>query len=234
MKKMTAMSGVAITVVAFSLALVGCSSNNTPAAQSSSSASSATNSTTSSSTVAQPPGENAPGPNPTIATYIQQNGIVEAAVHKGDPGSPTIDVPVPPGWQDAGTDTPDWAYSMIKYTGPEAAQYAPQIFAIVSKLSGNVDPQKIIEFAPGELNNLSGFKPTNQGAAGTLGGFPAYQLAGTWVDNGQTKVVAQQTVVISGNGGVYVLQLNADGLDTQADVVSAATDVIDQQTTITP
>jgi hypothetical protein len=33
---------------------------------------------------------------------------------------------------------------------------------------------------------------------------------------------------------LYVLQLNADGLENQMDVIGAATDVIDEQTKITP
>jgi hypothetical protein len=236
MKKTSAIAGVAIAVVALSLGLVGCSKNEKPAAQASSSASSSSTSATSKTSgtkVAPRTAEKTPGPNPTIASYIAQNGIQETPVHMGDPGSPTITLPFPPGWQNAGADTPDWAYRAIIYTGPEAAEYTPSIVALVSKLTGNVDPQKIIDAAPGELNNLSGYKPMNEGATSTLGVFPAYQLAGTWVDNGVTKVVAQKTVVIPGSDGLYVLQLNADGLENQIDIVSAATNVIDEKTTIT-
>jgi len=237
MKRLTAITGVSLAVVAISLSLAGCGGGNKQATTTSTSTSTSTTTTSakaSSSKVAPRTAEKAPGPNPTIASYIQQNGIVETPVHMGDPGSPTINLPFPPGWQNAGSDTPDWAYGAIIYTGPEAAEYTPSIVAIVSKLTGNVDPQKIIDLAPGELNNLSGYKPMNEGATSTLGGFQAYQLGGTWVDNGQTKIVAQKTVVIPGADGLFVLQLNADGLDNQMDIVSAATDVIDQQTTITP
>lgn len=66
-----------------------------------------------------------------------------------------------------------------------------------------------------------------------FGNFPAYQLGGTWVQDGQTKLVAQKTVVIPGSDGLYVLQLNADGLENQLDTVVAATITIDDQTTIT-
>ena len=52
---------------------------------------------------------------------------------------------------------------------------------------------------------------------------PAYQLGGTWTQDGQTKIVAQKTVVIPGSDGLYVLQLNADGLEDQADIIGAAT-----------
>ena len=52
--------------------------------------------------------------------------------------------------------------------------------------------------------------------------------------DGQTKIVAQKTVVIPGADGLYMLQLNADGLENQAEIVGAATNVIDEQTTITP
>ena len=46
--------------------------------------------------------EDATGPNPTIASYIKDNNIQESPVKRGDPGSPTIDLPVPDGWEPAG------------------------------------------------------------------------------------------------------------------------------------
>jgi hypothetical protein len=64
--------------------------------------------------------------------------------------------------------------------------------------------------------------------------YPAYQLDGTWTQDGQTKIVAPKTVVVPGSDGLYVVQLNADGLENQAEIVCAATDLIDKQTKITP
>lgn len=40
--------------------------------------------------------------------------------------------------------------------------------------------------------------------------------------------------VIPGADGLYILQLNVDGLEDQAEVVGSATNVIDEETTITP
>jgi hypothetical protein len=234
-----ASTGLVAAAVALSVVLAGCGSDTkTTTASGSTSTTGATPTSSKTATptpkVAPRTQQNTAGPNPTISTYIQQNGIVETPVKRGDPGSPQINLPFPDGWQNAGTDTPDWAYGAIVYTGPEAAEYTPSIVAIVSKLTGNVDPQKIIDLAPGELNNLPGYKAMNDGAVSTLGDYPAYQLGGTWVQDGQTKIVAQKTVVIPGSDGVYVLQLNADGLQKQGDIVSAADEVIDAQTTITP
>ena len=141
---------------------------------------------------------------------------------------------MPEGWTDACADTPEWAYSAIVYTGPEAAQYTPSIVALVSKLSGNVEPQKILDLAPGELQNLPGWSPSDEGEVSTLGNYRAYQLGGTWVSEGQTKIVAQKTVVIPGADGLFVLQLNADGLEDQRKILDVATSVVDEQTTITP
>ena len=172
------------------------------------------------------------GPNPTITTYVAQNNIQETPVKRGDPARRRSIFAVPDGWEHAGQDTPDWACGAIVYTGPDAG--TPSIVTLVPKLTGNVDPQKIVELAPGELNNLPGWKTMNEGQASTLGEFPAYQLGGTWTQDGQTKIVAQKTVVVPGSDGLYVLQLNVDGLEDQADIIGAATDVIDEQTKITP
>jgi hypothetical protein len=235
----TAISGAAAVAAAVAVVLSGCGSDTKTAPSTSTSASKTTSATSataapSSKPKVSPRQQDSSGPNPTIASYIQQNNIQETPIKMGDPGAPTIDLPVPDGWEPAGEDTPDWAYGAIVYTGPEGAEYTPSIVALVSKLTGNVDPQKIIDLAPGELQNLPGFKASNEGAANTLGQYPAFQLGGTWTQDGQTKIVAQKTVVIPGNDGLYVLQLNADGLDDQSEIVGAATNVIDEQTKITP
>lgn len=238
----SALTGVAAAMTALAVVLSGCGSDTKTATESSSSTASTTKagktSASESPTSTKPKvadrEEDAAGPNPTIATYIADNGLTETPVKEGDPGSPTINLPVPDGWEPAGKDTPEWAYGAIVYTGPEAAEYTPSIVAIVSKLTGEVDPQQIIDLAPGELNNLSGFQAMNEGNVSTLGEFPAYQLGGTWESEGQTKVVAQKTVVIPAADGLYVLQLNADGLESQLQIIGDATDVINNQTTITP
>jgi hypothetical protein len=236
----TAVSGAAAIAAALAVVLSGCGSDTKTAPSTSASASKSTSSSTSAKAAPSskpkvaPRDEDAAGPNPTIASYIKDNNIQEVPVKRGDPGSPTIDLPVPDGWEPAGEDTPDWAYGAIIYTGPDAGDYTPSLVALVSKLTGNVDPQKIIDLAPGELNNLPGWKPMNEGEVSTLGEYPAYQLGGTWTQDGQTKIVAQKTVVIPGGDGLYVLQLNADGLEDQKEIIGAATDVIDSQTTITP
>jgi hypothetical protein len=236
----TAVTGAAAIAAALAVVLSGCGSDTKTAPSTSASASKSTSSSTSAKAAPSskpkvaPRDEDAAGPNPTIASYIKDNNIQETPVKRGDPGSPTIDLPVPDGWELAGEDTPDWAYGAIVYTGPDAGEYTPSIVALVSKLTGNVDPQKIIDLAPGELNNLPGWSAMNEGEVSTLGEYPAYQLGGTWTQNGETKIVAQKTVVIPGSDGLYVLQLNADGLEDQKETIGAATDVIDSQTTITP
>lgn len=244
MMKTSAIAGVAAIATTFGLILSGCGSDTKTtegSAETSASAESSEASTSESAPKTTKPkvaprdeATGATGPNETIASYIQANGIQETPVKRGDPGSPTIDLPFPEGWEDAGPDTPEWAYGAIVYTGPEAAEYTPSIVALVSKLTGNVDPQRIIDLAGGELQNLPDYEGWNEGAVSTLGEYPAFQLGGTWIQDGLTKIVAQKTVVIPGADGLYVLQLNADGTEDQADIVSSATDVIDSETTITP
>jgi hypothetical protein len=46
-------------------------------------------------------------------------------------------------------------------------------------------------------------------------------------------MVAQNTVLIPREDGIYVLQLNAEGPEADADALKAATGVIVQQTKIT-
>jgi len=237
MRRTAAVNGVAVVIAALGIGLVGCGSGSTPSSnKTSSSASTAT--TGAPTTSAQPqskvaPRTTAPGPNPTIDSYLQQNNIKETPVHRGDPGAPTIDFPIPDGWADAGPDTPATAYWAIVDNGPEAAKYTPSIVATLSKLEGDADPQKVLDLAAGETKNLPGFKPMGDGSQGDFAGSPAYQLGGTWVDNGQTKAVAQKTVVLNGTDAIYLLRLNADCLEDQIDKAMPATIAIDENTKIT-
>lgn len=243
MMKTSAIAGVAAIATTLGLILSGCGSDTKTtegSAKTSASAESSKASTSESAPKTTKPKvaprdelTDSTGPNETIASYIEANGIQETPVRRGDPGAPTFDIPVPEGWEDAGADTPEWAYGAVIYAGPEAAEYTPSIVAIVSKLTGNVDPQRIIDLAGGELQNLPEFDG-GEGEVTTLGEYPAFQLAGTWVQEGLTKLVGQKTVVVQGSDGLYVLQLNADGTEDQVDIVSAATTVIDSETAIAP
>ena len=234
--KRTAASGaaaIAIVVIASGLAGCGSSSTNTNGAGKSS----ASGTAATSSTAAKPQSKVAPrlsvdGPTPSIASYFKDSHITATPVHKGDPGAPTINFPIPDGWADAGPDTPATAYWAIVDTGPEAAEYSPSIVATLSKLDGDVDPQKLIELAAGGTKNLPGFKPHGEGGEDNLGGSPAYQLGGTWTQDGKEKAVAEKVVVINGKDNIYLLELNADCLPDQIEKALPATITIDEKTTI--
>ena len=51
----------------------------------------------------------------------------------------------------------------------------PKIIATVEKLTGNVDTEKLLTAAPGEVKNLPGYEGGG-GTRGTLGGFPTSQF----------------------------------------------------------
>jgi hypothetical protein len=220
--------GIAIMAVVVGLALGGCGSDEKKSEESK-------QATTSSSTAAPTSSAAAAPANKTIPEYIKENGITEAPVKRGDPGSPEINLPFPPGWEDLGPATPQWAWGAIKFTGdPALAANPPTIIALLSKLSGNVEPAKILEYAPGEMRNLPGYEGDGTGVASQLGGFDAWQIGGTYVKDGAKRAVAQKTVTIPGADGLYVLQLNADGAEDQMPILMDATNIIDEQTTITP
>ncbi|MGB2923465.1 MAG: LpqN/LpqT family lipoprotein [Mycobacterium sp.] len=221
----------AIAAVALGIGLSACGSDTqTEEATTTTSAEAETTTSEAPTTTAE-----AAGPAKTIVDYIQENNIDEAPVKRGDPGAPTIDLPFPPGWQDAGPATPAWAYSAMVFTGePVMAQDPPTIIAILSKLTGNVDPAQILEYAPGEIQNLPEFEGPETGQPGTLDGFESAQIGGMYGRDGVTRMIAQKTVVIPGQDGLYVLQLNADGSEDQAMPLMDATAAIDEEATITP
>ncbi|MBB3602139.1 hypothetical protein FHT40_001772 [Mycolicibacterium sp. BK556] len=234
MNKMTAVATAGLAAVSLSFALVGCGSDSKTENKTSTSTSTSTSTTTSKATETSASPTATAGKNKTIQDYLKENQIQEAPVHRGDPGSPNIDLAMPPGWSDAGAQTPEWAYGAIVFDSPQDKADPPSIIAIVSKLTGNVDPKKVLEYAPGELANLPSWEPLGDPNKSTLSGFDAVQLGGNYTKDGKKRIIAQKTVVIPGQDGLYVLQMNADALDGQEGPLMDATGVIDEKTTITP
>lgn len=219
---------ITIAAVALGIGLSGCGSD-TKTEESATTSAAATTSSESPITSAE-----ADGPAKTIVDYIKENNINEHAVHRGDPGAPTIDLPFPEGWEDMGSKAPEWAYGGIVYGDPAMAQNPPTIIAILSKLTGDVDPAKILEYAEGEIHNLPDFDGPEEGKPSELSGFDAVQIGGLYVRDGVNRMIAQKTVVIPSGDAFYVLQLNADGTEEQAVPLMDATQFIDTETTITP
>lgn len=170
----------------------------------------------------------------TIKQYIKDNEITSTSVHLGDPGAPNIVIALPQGWSDLGVDTPKWAYGAVQLDAAPDPNDPPTIMVLLSKLTGDVDPAKILESAPNELKNLPEYKSAADPNSSKLSGFDAVQLAGLYTRDGKERTIAQKTVVIPVNDAVYVLQINADALKSDAAALMLATDVIDKQTKITP
>ncbi|BBY57573.1 hypothetical protein MSAR_07090 [Mycolicibacterium sarraceniae] len=236
MNKMTAAATAGLAAVSLSFALVGCGSDSKTDTKASTSTSTSTSTATSTSKSAETSASPSPaaGTNQTIQDYLKTNNIQETPIKRGAPGAPNIDLAMPPGWSDAGGQTPDWAYAAIVLDNPQDKADPPSIIAIVSKLTGNVDPKKILELAPGELANLPQWVPLGDANQSTLSGFDAVQLRGNYVKDGKKRIIAQKTVVIPGKDGLYVLQMNADGLDGQEGTLMEATNIIGEKTAITP
>ncbi|MDF3339125.1 LpqN/LpqT family lipoprotein [Mycolicibacterium septicum] len=168
----------------------------------------------------------------TIADYIKQSGIVETPVHRGDPGAPVFTMPTPPGWIDAGPRTPVWAYSAI-VNDPANPTEPPSVVSLISRLAGDVDANKLLEYAPNELQNLADYKADGDVVRGDISGFPSVHLAGTYAKGGQRRAITQTTVVIQAPGNVYVLQINADASERDKTALADINKAIEAQATIT-
>ena len=124
----------------------------------------------------------------------------------------------------------------IVFNTPTNPDDSPKMIATVEKLTGNVDTDKLLAAAPDEVTNLPGYAGYNSDDVkrGTLGGFPASRFSRSYTKNGVPRLFFQNTVVVEGKDGAYLLQLKAEGPDADAPALSAAELVIVQKTTITP
>jgi serine/threonine protein kinase len=235
---------VVAAVVGGGIAVFGGSDDENPAPSPETSSSASTTTTPSLKLSPPPPLVGTPGTYPTIATYLHEVSPNVAMTHRHDPGAPIITLPMPPNWYDAGAATRSFAYQTIIYRGPGSESYAPSVTALMSKLGPNVDPQKIIDFAPGELNNMPGFVASDPGGMRSIDGRQAYRLAGTWDAPAAAgtpdmpgvpamqRLIAQYTVLIKDQDGLYVLQMNVDAAAGQNAAFQQICDAIDRDTKI--
>ncbi|WP_422745236.1 LpqN/LpqT family lipoprotein [Mycobacterium sp. WMMD1722] len=173
--------------------------------------------------------------NYTIKNFIQDNGLVETVLHPGDPGAPTVTMPLPPGWVDAGADTPQWAWSAMYLNDPALLPDPPNIVTIVSKLTGPGDLGRVLFYAPGELKAKTAYRGTN-GTPLRVSGFDGIQMEGSFLreqDNSR-RAIEQTTVVFPAPDGVYVMQINADSSEANANLLEQAMQTVNTQTVITP
>jgi serine/threonine-protein kinase len=175
-----------------------------------------------------------PGNYQTIQTYIQQNGIDEQGQHRGNTTAPTILTPIPDGWRDAGSESPNFAYQTLLYDGADAPNSRPYVIVILSKLVGNVDPAKVFSVASGELYNLAGWVPDNPGRVGKLEGYPEFELSGQWDSDGKRTAVTQKTVLLNWKQGFYVLQINLNSAPEYRPILDRMIASIDQDARIYP
>lgn len=172
------------------------------------------------------------GQRPTIADYIKQNNITEASANRDDPGVPKIALPMLPGWSDAGRATPSYAYTASIGVDPALQPDPPSAVVVLSKLTGDPDGSEILALAPNEIRNLPNFNGSDA-IPGKLSNFDATRISGTYTRNGKTRVIEQTTAVIPVKDGLYVLQINVDGVQDQIQVLMQAVDLIDKKAIIT-
>jgi hypothetical protein len=183
-------------------------------------------------TSASPSVEEETTTGPTIPEYLEEVGATETSLTQEASDGVTVGLPVPAGWV-VSEDYADAApFGAVVYEAAADPADPPRVLAILSRIDGDVDPAAILEYAPNELRNLDGFEEFEPPSSAMLSGFEAVEYGGTYTDGGRTLLFAQKTVVLPGDGVLYVLQLNAYAPEDELDILVAAMDEIDTSTTI--
>lgn len=223
-------AGLALAVTVGALGTSACNSGAKPASSSTSASSSASSTSAAAAPTSAPAAPAAP--KKTIRDYLHEKNITEQQLHPGDAGAPTLNMPLPQGWVDAGALTPKWAWSASKFDDPAMKTDPPTIIVLVSKLpGGNAD--EVLQYAPGELQNLHNWQDAGTNCEAKLGGFKACQVGGMYSQDGKDRLMAQKTAAIPTKDGVIVLQINASGTKDTIGPLMDATAAIDKSLTIT-
>ena len=217
--------------IVLNLGLAGCGTDS--ATETTTSEQTSTSVETSSATTSAP--AQAQQPATTVGDYLNENGVTQIMVSRGDATAPQLNLPTPPGWMDVGANTPRDAYGAIVLESAAGGPNPPVIVASMARLSGGeVDQARILELAPNAVRNQPGYDGPETGSPGTLSGFDAAQIAGNLYKDGQSVFVARKTVVIPGTDATYLLAIDAQGTADQQQSLLEAMSVIDAETTIQP
>ena len=222
-------------VAALGLVLSGCGSKDDTAETTASSSSALESSTASASSAAPSSATAEASANETIDDYLKANGIQQTLVKRGDPGTPELGLPTPPGWRVlTDSEAPQNAWGAIVLDDPAAGSNPPAIIATMAKLTGgNPDPATLLKLAPNQVRKLPEFDGPETGQDGQLAGFQAATIGGTFVQDGVNMLVARKTVVIPAKDATYLLALDVQGNEEYATQMMDATAAIDEGTTIT-
>ncbi|WP_162461488.1 MULTISPECIES: LpqN/LpqT family lipoprotein [unclassified Mycolicibacterium] len=224
-------AGVALAVAVTALSAGACSSNSKPAPAATSASSSP--SSTSSAAAPNPPTPSAPAASKkTLQDYLHEKNITAQQLHPGDPGAPTITMTLPQGWVDAGPLAPKEAWTASKFDDPSMTNDPPTIVVLVSKLPG-ANADEVLQYAPGELQNLTGWQDAGTNCDAKLAGFKACQVGGMYTQDGKDRMVAQKTSAIPTQGGVLLLQVKASGAKQTIGPLMDATAAIDKSLKVT-
>ncbi|MFZ0834385.1 MAG: LpqN/LpqT family lipoprotein [Mycobacterium sp.] len=227
MKKPVATIGVALAAISLGLGLVGCGKDSKSDDKTTTSTSTSTStSTTTTTTSAQPSSFE------SFDDYLKANKIGETIVHHDTPGAPVIDLPVPAGWSQL-PESEDAPYGGIVLDAPADPNDPANFRALLEKLSGNFNTDELLAASVSDLRSQQNFDG-GEGQKSTLGGYPAYQILGSYTKDGAQRIGAQKTVIIEGKDGMYLLALIGRGPEADSDAIRQATAVVDEKTTITP
>ena len=140
----------------------------------------------------------------TIADYFPRTNIKQTPVHHGDPGSPTIDLPMPPGWQVA-NESASAPYGGIALSQPRTPPIRPR--SRRSWPSWTVSrPGQDHPVRPGRVAEPARSPGFRRRKESTLGFHPVSGFQGVadqWhIRQGRQggRFVGQKTVVIPGQG----------------------------------
>lgn len=227
MKKPVVSIGVVIAAICLSLGLVACGKDSKSDEKTTMSTSTSTSTSAATTTSAEPTSYQ------SFDDYLKANNIGETIVKRDTPGAPTVDLPVPEGWSTL-PESEDAPYGGIVLDAPADPADPAKFKALLEKLSGKINTDELLAASVSDLRSQQNFDG-GEGQKGELGGFPAFQILGSYTsDQGQQRIGAQKTVIIEGKDGTYLLALIGQGPEADADAIRNATTVIDEKTTITP
>lgn len=159
----------------------------------------------------------------TVYTYLQQQGVELAPVHRDECDRFGLELPVLPDWEAVSEHHFPHATAVLCSPANAVDGFVPNAVVLVGKLARSVDPDALLECGFGDARALPGWVEISHDR-GSFCGLPSVSIAGRYDCAGRLLFARTRYVVVHHIVDQYLVQVTVTVPDSLRQRLSCAAD----------
>lgn len=159
----------------------------------------------------------------TMGTYLQQQGVELAPVHRDECDRFGLELPVLPDWEAVSEHHFPHATAVLSSPVNAVEGFVPNAVVLVGKLSRSVHPESLLDCGFGDSRALPGWVEIGHDRD-SFCGLPAVSIAGRYDCDGRLLFARTRYVVVHHIVDQYLVQVTVSVPDSLRQTLSCAVD----------